>query len=101
MYHQYNYIERGRVSGTLWRPHFYDVLCVFSYFYVYFLFSYIHTYRHIYIYTYLEPPKMPRKILSMEDQGFLFTYILLCIYINHPQVITMFMGGMFTIPSHG
>ena len=44
---------------------------------------------------------MPRKILSMEDQGFLFTYILLCIYINHPQVITMFMGGMFTIPSHG
>ena len=34
----------------------------------------------------------------MEDQGF-FVYIY--IYINHPQVITIIMGGMFTIPSHG
>ena len=47
MYHQYNSIERERVSRTLWRPHFYDVFCVFSYFYMYFLFSYIHAYIHI------------------------------------------------------
>ena len=86
----------GRCGGPI-----FTMCCAF--FLIFMCISYFHIYIHIdiYIYTYLEPPKMPRKILSMEDQGFLFTYILLCIYINHPQVITMFMGGMFTIPSHG
>ena len=77
MYHQYNYIERGRVSETLWRPHFYDVFCVLSYFYMYFLFSYIHTYRldiYMYIHTW-NLQKCLEKSCPWRIKVFLFTYI--------------------------